>query len=75
MEITATDWLEMEFIKLEQTIGVNHKMYELLEQAKIMDEQNIINAVNETMQEMNSYESFRTLKNGEQYYNETFKNK
>ena len=75
MEITATDWLEMEFIKLEQTIGVNHKMYELLEQAEIMDEQNIINAVNETMQEMNSYESFRTFKNGEQYYNETFKQK
>jgi hypothetical protein len=31
---TAVDWLESEFIKLEQTIGVHGIMYELIEQAK-----------------------------------------
>jgi hypothetical protein len=46
-----------------------------IKQAKEMEKQQIIEAVEETMQEMNLYESFRTLKNGEQYYNETFKNK
>ena len=34
--------------------------------------QQIIEAVEETISEMNLYESFRTLQNGEQYYNETF---
>lgn len=47
----------------------------ILEEAKEMEKQQIIDAVEETMEEMNLYESFRTLKNGEQYYNETFKNK
>jgi predicted RND superfamily exporter protein len=36
------------------------------------EKKQIIEAVEETMYEMNLYESFRTLKNGEQYYQETF---
>lgn len=45
---------------------------ELLE----MEKQQIIDAVEETISEMNLYESYRTLQNGEQYYNETYnKNK
>jgi hypothetical protein len=34
---TSTEWLESEFIKLEQTIGVHGIMYELIEQAKAME--------------------------------------
>jgi len=36
------------------------------------EKKQIIEAVEETMSEMNLYETFRTLKNGEQYYQETF---
>ena len=46
---------------------------DLVTKALQMEKQQIIDAVTETMEEMNLYESFRTLKNGEQYYNETFK--
>ena len=41
---------------------------ELLE----MEKQQIIDAVEVSIYEMNFYESYRTLQNGEQYYNETF---
>jgi|APGre2960657404_1045060.scaffolds.fasta_scaffold03880_10 hypothetical protein len=34
---TAVEWLEQEFIKLEQTTGVFGVMYELIEQAKEME--------------------------------------
>jgi hypothetical protein len=36
---TAVEWLEQEFIKLESTIGVHGVMYELLDQAKEMENQ------------------------------------
>lgn len=36
------------------------------------EKKQIIVAVEETISEMNLYESFRTLRNGEQYYKETF---
>lgn len=34
---TVVEWLEEEFIKLEATIGVYGKMYELIKQAKEME--------------------------------------
>ena len=68
---TATDWLEMEFIKLEKTIGVNHKMYELIEQAKKIDEQNIKKAYRQGYN--NAY--FNNPIAAIEYYNETFKQK
>ncbi len=37
--MTAVEWLEIEFVKLEHSIGVHHKMYELIEQAKEMEKQ------------------------------------
>ena len=40
--MTAVEWLEKEFVKLEHTIGIHHKMYELLEQAKEMEKQQLI---------------------------------
>ena len=36
------------------------------------EKEQIIEAVRETIYEMDMYESFRTLKNGEQYYQKTF---
>jgi hypothetical protein len=39
---TAVEWLESEFIKLEQTIGVHGIMYELIEQAKEMEKEQLI---------------------------------
>ena len=79
MEITATDWLEMEFIKLEKTIGVNHKMYELLEQAKEIEKQNLINFYVEgcesTYGEDGPSPNTSESEYGEAYYNHQFKNK
>lgn len=60
---TATQFLEDEFLKLEQIIGVHYVVYELLEKAKEMEKQQIKNAyksgVDGTML-------------AEQYYNETY---
>ena len=44
----------------------------MVEKAKEIHKQEIIDAVEESMSEMTLYECFRTLKNGEQYYNQTF---
>jgi hypothetical protein len=41
---TAVEWLEKEFVKLEATIGVYSKMYEIIEQAKEMEKQQIVEA-------------------------------
>ena len=40
--MTAVEWLEKEFVKLEHTIGVHYKMYELLERAKKIEKQQLI---------------------------------
>ena len=44
--MTAVSWLEQEFIKLEATIGVHGKMYELIEQAKEMEREQQERVVN-----------------------------
>ena len=41
---TAVEWLEAEFLKLEETIGVHGVMYELIEKAKEMEKEQIVNA-------------------------------
>lgn len=41
---TALQWLEQEFVKLESTVGVYGVMYELIEQAKQMEKEQIIEA-------------------------------
>jgi hypothetical protein len=65
---TVTNWLEEEFIKLESTIGVHSKMYELLEQAKEMEKKQIIDACNQI--EVIGLDNELP---GEKYYNQTFK--
>jgi regulator of sigma D len=67
MQETAVSWLEKEFVKLEQTIGVHGKMYELLEQAKEMFDKQVMDAWNE-----GHFEIFGCI-DAEHYYNETFK--
>lgn len=64
---TAVEWLENEFIKLEYSIGVTHEMYELIEEAKKIEKQQIVDAKNHGR----NYK----YEDGEQYYNETFKTK
>lgn len=73
---TATEWLEKEFLKLEKTIGVHGVMYELLEQAKTIDKQNLINFTNDFINKhaFGDYDGrVQRNKTAEQYYNETFK--
>jgi hypothetical protein len=61
---TAVDWLEQEFIKLESTIGVHGVMYELLDQAKEMEKEQMKDAWDDGL--------FGKTDNFQQYYNETF---
>jgi hypothetical protein len=44
--MTAVEWLEIEFVKLEHKIGIHNEMYELIEQAKEMEKQQIIEFTN-----------------------------
>ena len=68
MEQTAVEWLEKEFVKLESTIGVHGVMYELIEQAKEMEKQQIIDAYAQGF-----IESEVMDKGAVQYYNQTYK--
>jgi hypothetical protein len=69
-EQTAVEWLEKEFNKLEATVGVYGIMYSLIDQAKEMEKNQIID----------SFDEARTyvLKNvwkhddGKRYYQETY---
>ena len=63
---TAVKWLEKEFVKLESTIGVHGVMYELIEQAKEMEKQQIMDAVD-------GFPLDKRHLDGEQYYNQTYK--
>jgi hypothetical protein len=65
---TAVEWLEQEFIKLESTIGVHGKMYEIIEQAKSMEREQIIEAFDKAYPyDIIGYDA------AEQYYNKTYK--
>jgi hypothetical protein len=66
---TAINWLESKFIELESTIGVHGKIYELIEQAKEMEKEQIVEAVNKGW---NYHEDGFVSWMGEQYYNETY---
>jgi len=65
---TAVEWLEKEFVKLEVTIGVHGVMYEIIEQAKAMEKEQVIDAYAQGFIEAEQMD-----KGAEQYYNETFK--
>jgi len=65
---TAVEWLESEFIKLESTTGVHGIMYDLIEQAKEMEKEQINKACYDGYYQEGMYDV-------RQYYNETFKAK
>lgn len=62
---TAVEWLEERLKHLVEKEYFHH--------AKKMEKEQIVDAVDTTIEKMNVLDNFRTLKNGEQYYNETFK--
>jgi hypothetical protein len=64
---TAIEWLEMEIVKLEETYAIPSKIYELCEDAKHMEKEQIIEA-NEDC----STNELGELFTGEQYYTSTF---
>ena len=68
MKQTSVEWLEKEFVKLESTIGVHGVMYELIEQAKEMEKEQIIQAYYQ-----NGWNDNDNEHNAEQYYNQTYK--
>ena len=68
MKQTAVEWLEKQFVKLESTIGVHGVMYEIIEQAKEMEKEQIIQAYYQ-----NGWNDNDNEHNAEQYYNETYK--
>jgi len=63
MKQTAVEWLEQEFIKLEKTTGVFGVMYQIIEQAKAMEKEQIIEAYCQGDDNVGA----------KQYYNETYK--
>ena len=75
--MTAVELLKQRLIKDQQvfpiyTEYINGILYNIDNELLEMEKKQIIEAVEETISEMNLYESYRTLQNGEQYYNETF---
>ena len=73
---TALEWLEYEFVKLESTIGVHSSMYHLIEKAKEMEKEQIIDAHIEGQRVFDNHPHTQ-WPNGqaEAYYNETFNTK
>ena len=71
---TAVQWLEKEFVKLESTIGIYGVMYELIEQAKAMEKEQIKKDFIAGM-EFIPVDPNRYNEDADQYYNETYKQK
>ena len=79
MKQTAVEWLEMEIVKLETKYAILGEIYELCEQAKEMEKQQIIDArVNGVIRGIDICD-FPTKESLHEehlkYYNETFKSK
>ena len=69
---TAIEWLEMEIVKLEDTYAIPSKIYELCEEAKDMEKQQIMKAVDDGFEEGCKFPEDIKLNNAEQYYNENY---
>ena len=69
MKQTAVEWLfEILWNEPKDKLTWNA----ILIKAKEMEKREIIDAVNEAIERMDVLDNFRTLKSGEQYYNETY---
>jgi hypothetical protein len=69
MKQTAVDWLEMQIVELEKDYAIPHKIYELCEQAKAMEREQIIKAFCEGYDhDGDNYDGAEIS-----YYNKTYK--
>ena len=66
---TAVDQLWEQLPKEFTNAGSSQDLYV---QAKQIEKEQIIESVNEALQDANLYESFRSIKSGEQYYKENY---
>lgn len=66
---TALEWLEWEFVKLESTIGVHGVMYEIIEKAKGMEKEQIVEAC---LAGMESFPFDPNRGRAEMYYEEEY---
>ena len=71
MKQTAVEWLVDEHFGGIENCTPDFKYH--IEQAIELNKNQIVDAVDTTIERMNVIDNFRTLKNGEQYYNEIFK--
>jgi len=69
---TAVEWLEMEIVKLEETYAIPSKIYELCEDAKDMEKQQIMKAVDDGFEEGSKLPEDIKLNNAEEYYNQNY---
>ena len=69
---TAVEWLEMEIVKLEDTYAIPSKIYELCEDAKEKEKQQIMKAVDDGFEEGSKFPEDIKLNNAEQYYNDNY---
>lgn len=65
---TSIEWLEQEFLKLEDTVGVYGVIYELIDKAKAMHKEEIKSAYADGAIGM----LYKTYKGFHEYYNETY---
>jgi hypothetical protein len=73
--MTAVEWLEKE-LQLYYEGESKLVYYEIIEQAKEMEKEQIIEACNQTdFEDINGMGIHETITKGEEYYNETFKSK
>lgn len=70
--MTAVEWLEQEFIKLESTIGVYGKMYELIEHAKQMEKTQIVESWNDGNLLGRNGNILLEYSDGLQYFNQNY---
>jgi hypothetical protein len=71
---TAVEWL-LDILVTENEVTLKGENYKLFEQAKEMEKQQIIDAVDFCFGslKLSNYKSMFTAMTAEQYYNETFK--
>ena len=74
--MTAVEWLEMEIVKLEAKFAIQGDIYQLCEQAKGIEKQQIIEAYDKGQENPFEYSEDNEVNyyDGNNYYNETFKN-
>jgi len=69
---TAVDFLEEQILLTSPSVYKLMKEANAFNHAKKIHEEQIIDAVDETISEMSTYKGSMTYENGEQYYKETY---